>query len=152
MGPCGPIPQPHALRGAAIRRSRVPGLSFNKTKRGSSGQHQPKATMKRTLNRYRVSLVDHDGRGEPPTYEVRKNAGGPADDYDQGECIAVFNTRQEAEDLARKLTDDQDDNDWLGAAWAHACAAAKARTGHAWIYLPRGEQCDQCGRYQEDTQ
>lgn len=55
------------------------------------------------MNRYKVTEVTWEEKGEPPTYEVRKNAGGPADDYDTGECVAVFEQREQADAHAAKL-------------------------------------------------
>lgn len=88
--------------------------------------------MRRTLNRYRVALVDNEARGEPPTYEVRKNPGGTADDWDEGETMAVFETRQEADSLARML-----------------------QTGmHDWSKVPHTEwpkHCPRCGEGLSNT-
>lgn len=38
-----------------------------------------------------------------PAWEVRRNAGGPSDDYDQGEWMGTFDTREAAETFAQQL-------------------------------------------------
>lgn len=55
------------------------------------------------MARYTVSRIDNEWRGEPPTYEVRKNARGPSDDYYEGECMGVFDTQAEADSFAHQL-------------------------------------------------
>ena len=48
-------------------------------------------------DRFHVFKVDNEWRGEAPTYEVRKNAGGTSDDWYEGECVGVFETEAEAQ-------------------------------------------------------
>lgn len=55
------------------------------------------------MNRYTVSKIDNEWRHEAPTYEVRKNAGGPSDDYYEGETMGVFETDDEAQTFAHQL-------------------------------------------------
>lgn len=55
------------------------------------------------MNRYTVVRVDWSERDEPPTFEVRRNAGGTSDDWDQGQCMGVYDTQAEADTFAQQL-------------------------------------------------
>jgi hypothetical protein len=57
--------------------------------------------MKQITRRLYIHRIDWTG--EPPTYEVREPGHGTHDDFEPSQCLAVFNTRAEAQAFVASL-------------------------------------------------